>query len=267
MHGVLLSAVMVCALVSESEGGAAKAVLRTLSQPHVDVTWSSLESDAGQQARRRIKRRPARRPVRRPPPSERRVRTSDASPLKVGLYGAGGAAIGTAVGLTGLGFAGAFATQAAGPQPPEVVLATTALGIGVLVTLPFLTGFGGGAGVLLADTRSEPDEWQGLLQCTTGGYCAGLASVGAPLLGGMACAPQGQSPGLPSPDRPAEWTAGAAIVGLVGGGVVGAVSGYTLASDRSQPAVPLGIGAFTGALLGSALVAGVGGGVATMTRP
>jgi len=187
--------------------------------------------------------------------------------VKVGLYGAAGGAIGTAVGLAGIGAAGAFATQLAGPQPPEVVLAITALAVGVAIAMPFLSGLGAGAGVLLADPRSKPEEWQGLLQCAASGYCAGLAAVGGSLLGGgMACAPQGCVQ-MPGPDRPAEWTAAAAIAGLVGGGLVGVVGGYTLAPDRTNPTVAIGVGAFGGALLGSALGAGLGGGVATMTRP
>ena len=208
-----------------------------------------------------------RRPVRRPPPPDRRKVERDASPVKVGLYGAAGAAIGTAVGLAGIGAAGAFATQVAGPQPPEVVLATAAIAVGVGVAMPFLSGLGAGAGVLLADPRSRPEEWQGLLQCAASGYCAGLAAVGGSLLGGgLACAPQSCLQ-MPGPDRPAEWTAAAAIAGLVGGGLVGVVGGYTLAPDRADAAVPMGVGAFGGALLGSALAAGIGGGVATMTRP
>jgi hypothetical protein len=208
-----------------------------------------------------------RRPVRRPPPPDRRTVEKDASPVKVGLYGAAGAAIGTAVGLAGIGAAGAFATQLTGPQPPEVVLATGALAVGIAVAMPFMSGLGGGAGVLLADPRSKPEEWQGLLQCAASGYCAGLAAVGGSLLGGgMACSPQGCMQ-MPGPDRPAEWTAAASIAGLVGGGLVGVVAGYTLAPDRTDATVPIGVGAFGGALLGSALGAGLGGGVATMTRP
>jgi hypothetical protein len=208
-----------------------------------------------------------RRPVRRAPPPERTVKSEEVSAVKVGLYGAAGAAIGTATGLAGIGAAGAFATQLTGPQPPEVVLATTALAVGIAVAMPFMAGLGGGAGVLLADPRSRPEEWQGLLQCAASGYCAGLAAVGGSLLGGgLACAPQGCMQ-MPGPDRPAEWTAAAAIAGLVAGGLVGVVGGYTIAPDRSNATAAIGVGAFGGALLGSALGAGLGGGVATMTRP
>jgi hypothetical protein len=215
------------------------------------------------------RRKPVRRsPVRRPPAADRRpAPKSKPSPLDVGLAGAGGAAIGTTVGLIGIGVAGAFASQLAGPQPPEVVLATGALALGIAVATPFMAGLGGGAGVLLADSRSRPEEWQGLLQCAASGYCAGLAAVAGPILGGgLACSPQGCM-NLPGPDRPAEWTAGAAIAGLVAGGLVGVVGGYTLAPDRDAPTVAIGVGAFSGALLGSSLAAGLAGGVATMTRP
>jgi hypothetical protein len=232
-------------------------------------SWSLPSADEGTgglEARTPARRRPVRRP---PPPADRRQRGGggEASPVKVGLYGAGGAAIGAAVGLAGVGVAGAFATQLAGPQPPEIVLATAALAVGIGVAMPFLTGFGAGAGVLIADPRSRSDEWQGLLQCASSGYCAGVAAIGGSLLGGgMGCTPQNcMQP--PSPDRPAEWTAAAAIAGLVGGGLVGVVGGYTLASDRSDALVPMSVGGFGGALLGSALAAGIGGGIATMTRP
>jgi len=206
-------------------------------------------------------------PVRRPPPSKKPAPKGDASPLNVGLAGAGGAAIGASVGMLGIGVAGAFATQLAGPQPIEVVLATGALAIGIAVATPFMAGLGGGAGVLLADERSRPEEWQGLLQCAASGYCAGLAAVAGPILGGgVACAPQ-SCLNLPGPDRPAEWTAGASIAGLVGGGLIGVVAGYTLAPDKNDPTLAIGIGGAGGAILGSALAGGVAGGIATMTRP
>lgn len=215
------------------------------------------------------RRKPVRRaPVRRPPPTDRRpAMSSSPSPLNVGLAGAGGAAIGASLGMLGIGVAGAFATQLAGEQPPEVVIATGILALGIAVATPFMAGLGGGAGVLLADDRSRPEEWQGLLQCAASGYCAGLAAVAGPILGGgVGCSPQGCL-NLPGPDRPAEWTAGAAIAGLVGGALVGVVGGYTLAPDRNDPTIAIGVGGFSGAILGSALAAGLAGGVATFTRP
>jgi MFS family permease len=214
------------------------------------------------------RRSPNRRsPVRRTPVGpDRRAANAAPSPLNVGLAGAAGAAIGASVGAIGIGVAGAFATQLAGPQPPEVVIATGILAVGIAVATPFMAGLGGGAGVLLADSRSRPDEWQGLLQCASSGYCAGLAAVAGPILGGgVACAPQ-SCLNLPGPDRPAEWTAGAAIAGLVAGGLVGVVGGYTLAPDKADPALAIGVGAFSGAILGSAVAGGLAGGVATMTR-
>ncbi len=216
-------------------------------------------------------RRPPNRrtPVRRRPATpvpDRRAAQGAPSPLNVGLAGAAGAAIGASVGAIGIGVAGAFATQLAGPQPPEVVIATGILAVGIAVATPFMAGLGGGAGVLLADSRSRPDEWQGLLQCAASGYCAGLAAVAGPIMGGgVACAPQ-SCLNLPGPDRPAEWTAGASIAGLLAGGLVGVVGGYTLAPDKADPALAIGIGAFSGAILGSAVAGGLAGGVATMTR-
>ena len=44
------------------------------------------------------------------------------------------------------------------------------------------------------------------------------------------------------------------------------VGGYTLAPDKADPALAIGIGAFSGAILGSAVAGGLAGGVATMTR-
>jgi hypothetical protein len=212
-------------------------------------------------------RAPRRRPVRRRPPPARAPRQVEVSPVKVGLGGAAGAAIGTTVGLAGIAAAGAFAGQVVGPQPPEVVLATSAIAIGIAVATPFMAGLGGGAGVLLADPRSRPEEWQGLLQCAASGYCAGLAAVGGALLGGGAgCAPQSCTQ-LPGPDRPAEWTAVASMAGLVGGGLVGVVAGYTAASDKTNATFEMGAGALGGALLGSAAFAGVVGAVTTMARP
>ncbi len=223
----------------------------------------ALPSAEGEQLAKPVRR--TRTPVRRAP-TKRPAPTKKADPLTVGLAGAGGAAIGATVGAIGIGVAGAFATGLAGDQPIEVVIATGALGIGIAIATPFMAGLGGGAGVLLADDRSRPEEWQGLLQCAASGYCAGLAAVAGPILGGgVACAPQ-SCLNLPGPDRPAEWTAGAAIAGLVAGGLVGVVGGYTLATDKTDPALPIGVGAFSGAILGSAVSAGLAGGVATMTR-
>ena len=190
------------------------------------ITLSPISADAGDVVDA-ARRSPARRrpPVRRAPPPKRVVQ-SEVSPLNIGLAGAGGAAIGASIGLAGITVAGLFASQVAGPQPPEVVLATAAIAIGIAVATPFMAGLGGGAGVLLSDPRSRPDEWQGLLQCAASGYCAGIAAVAGSLLGcNLGFSPGGDCLNLPGPDRPAEWTAGASIGGLIAGGLAGVVAG------------------------------------------
>jgi hypothetical protein len=187
--------------------------------------------------------------------------------LNIGLAGAGGAAIGASVGLAGITTAGLFASQIVGPQPPEVVLATAAIAIGIAVATPFMAGLGGGAGVLLADPRSKPDEWQGLLQCAASGYCAGLGAVAGSLLGcNLGFAPGGDCLKLPGPERPAEWTAGASIAGLIGGGLAGVVVGYLAAPDKTDPGIAMGVGTVAGALVGSASVGGVAAGIAASLR-
>ena len=214
------------------------------------------------------RRAPSRRtPVRRKPSTPRKAPTQERSPLIIGLAGAGGAAIGSAVGLAGIAVAGAFATGLTGEQPVEVVIATAAIAIGIAVATPFLAGLGGGAGVLLADSRSQPEEWTGLLQCAASGYCAGLGSVFSSVIPGIGgCSPTGCT-NLPGPDRPAEWTAAASIGGLVGGGLLGVVGGYIAASDKSDPVIPMGVGAIGGALVGASLLGGVAGGIAAAIRP
>jgi hypothetical protein len=204
-----------------------------------------------------IKRKPVK-PVPRP--------AKTVSPVNVGLAGAGGAAIGATLGMGGISIAGLFASQIVGPQPPEVILATSLIAIGIAVATPFMAGLGGGAGVLLADSRSRPDEWSGLIGCATTGCCAGVAAIGGGLIGGGGGLAPGNCLQIPSPDRPAEWTAGAAMAGLIGGGLTGVVGGYLLAPDKSDPVVAMGIGAVGGAILGSATLAGFGGGIAASLR-
>ncbi|HEY1100644.1 MAG TPA: hypothetical protein VGF99_17015 [Myxococcota bacterium] len=211
-------------------------------------------------------RRPSRRkPVRRTPSAPRRPAVQERNPVIIGLAGAGGAAIGSAVGLTGIGIAAAFATQLTGTQPVEVVIATAAVAIGIAVATPFMAGLGGGAGVLLADDKAQKDEWVGLMQCAASGYCVGLGSVLGSVLG-VNCAPMGCT-NMPGPDRPAEWTAAASIGGLVAGGLLGVIGGYTLAPDKNDPRVPLMVGGIGGALVGAATFAGVAGGIASAIRP
>ena len=214
------------------------------------------------------RRAPTRRtPVRRKPSTPRKPAAQQRSPALIGLAAAGGAAVGSAVGLTGIAVAGAFASGLAGEQPVEVVIATAAIGIGIAIATPFLAGLGGGAGVLLADSRAQPEEWPGLLQCAASGYCAGLGAVFSsvlPAIGG--CSPTGCT-NLPGPDRPAEWTAAASIGGLVGGALLGVVGGYIAASDKSDPLLPMGVGALGGSFVGAAISGGLAGGVAAAMRP
>jgi hypothetical protein len=228
--------------------------------------------------RQPVRREPVRTPTRQPSPSPKPAPAPDPrtpasrgaapSPWTAGLAAAGGAAIGTTVGLGIVGVMAGYATQTFGPQPPEVVIATAIIGISLAVATPFLTGLGAGIAVLLVDGRSKPDEWMGLLTCAASGYCAGLAAVAGTFLGGIACFPPSRGcTQPPSPDRPAEWTAIGAMGGLVGGGLIGVIAGYALAPDQRDPYTAIGIGAVGGAFLGSALVGGITGGVATALRP
>lgn len=215
--------------------------------------------DAAARKKKIIKRKP----VRRGPPVAAK---KPANPVNIGLGGAAGAAIGSTIGVGGVVAAGLFATQIVGPQPPEVVFATGVIAVGIAVATPFMAGLGGGAGVLIADPRSRPDEWSGLIGCATTGCCAGVAAIGGGLLGGGIGAP-GNCLQIPSPDRPAEWTAGASIAGLIGGGLAGVVGGYLLAPDKTDPGIAMGAGGVGGAIAGSALAAGLGGGLAAALRP
>lgn len=213
------------------------------------------------------KRAPARRtPARGKPKPRPQPRAAERNPALIGLAGAGGAAIGAAVGLTGVAIAGVFATGVAGEQPAEVVIATAAIAIAIAIATPVMAGIGGGAGVLLADDRARPEEWQGLLGCATTGCCTGIGSAFSSVLGGGIGSGLGGCGSIPGPERPAEWTAIAAVGGLVGGGLLGVVFGY-IASDKSAVVVPMGIGGMSGALIGSSIAAGLAGGVASAIRP
>ncbi len=258
----MLPALFVLALASQTH-----AELAPVFHPQADVSFD-VDHDGGEVddagvRKKKIKRKPVRRT---PPPVAARPR-KEASPVSVGLAGAAGAAIGAAVGLGGITAAGLYTTQVIGPQPPEVILATAVIAIGIAVATPFMAGLGGGAGVLLADPRSKPDEWSGLLQCAASGYCAGVGAVAGSLFGCGVPGTNGNCLQFPGPDRPAEWTAGASIAGLVGGSLVGIVGGYLLAPDKLDPYIPMAIGTLGGALLGSATVGGLAAGVATGLRP
>jgi hypothetical protein len=212
--------------------------------------------------------RPAPDPRRTAPPPAR------ANPSASGLGAAGGAAGGAligglTVGLSGLILAGVFAT----PTLPVIITASIVAVVVGLAT-PFLAAVGGGAAVLLMDPRSKPDDWQGLLQCAASGYCAGLTLVGGTLLaatpcGGMPCGGTPQ-PGLndivPGPDEPAQWTAGAAIAGLIGGTLLGGLVGWAVAPTPDDPLVPIAVGAIGGAILGTGVSAGSAAAIATAIR-
>lgn len=187
-----------------------------------------------------------------------------ASPVNIGLAAAGGAALGTAIGIAGVGTSGAFAIGTFGEQPTEVVVVTAGVAIGIAVATPFLAGLGGGLGVLLADPRTTATDWGGLASCASTGVCTGCSAIfGAATGGGIStsgCANM-------APDKPAEWTAAAAAAGVIVGGGLGAAAGFVLAPDRSQLIAPMAIGAFAGGLLSTAAFAGLAGGVsATMLR-
>jgi hypothetical protein len=100
----------------------------------------------------------------------------------------------------------------------------------------------------------------------------GADLVGGTVLGSVcgANAPDlpgaGGAPKVPGPDQPAQWTAASAIVGLVGGGVVGGLLGWSIAPSPDQPFVPITMGALAGGTLGAAVAAGVGGGLAEAIR-
>lgn len=207
-------------------------------------------------------RRSPRRSTRRTPTRPKAVST--ASPVNIGLAAAGGAALGTAIGIAGVGTSGAFAIGTFGEQPTEVVVVTAGVAIGIAVATPFLAGLGGGLGVLLADPRTTATDWGGLASCASTGVCTGCSAIfGAATGGGIStsgCANM-------APDKPAEWTAAAAAAGVVIGGGLGAAAGFVLAPDRSQLIAPMAIGAFAGGLLSTATFAGLAGGLsATMLR-
>jgi hypothetical protein len=216
------------------------------------------EDDDAVLAARRSPRRSTRRPSTTRPKA---VRT--ASPLNIGLAGAGGAAIGAAVGIAGVATSGAFAIGTFGEQPTEVVVVTAAVAIGIAVATPFLAGLGGGLGVLLADPRTTATDWGGLASCASTGVCTGCSTIfGAVTGGGISTSGCGNL----APDKPAEWTAAAAAAGIIVGGGLGAAAGFVLAPDRSQLLAPIGIGAFAGGLVSTAVFAGLAGGLGATMR-
>ena len=199
------------------------------------------------------KKAPPKKKRRTPPPDRRKEPPPQrVDPLMVSAAAAGGAAGGACVGAS-------------------TVVTAAVIGIGVAVATPFMAALGGGAAVLLADPRSKPEEWSSLLQCAASGYCMGLSLIGGTLLGATGCGlpvcGMGQTPDkIPGPDRAAEWTAGSAIAGLVGGTIVGGLLGWAMAPDPNDPFIPIAIGAGSGGVLGAGVLAGAGAAIATAVR-
>jgi hypothetical protein len=266
---------LVTGLAFASVPAQARIVEPRLERASAAQSFQNLDDGSAELAATR-KAPPRKKPVRRTPrPDPRRpvAPRQNVNPASIGLGAAGGAAggalIGAAtVGLSALVLTGVFATPT---LPVTITAAVVAVGVGLAT--PFLAAIGGGGAVLLMDPRSQPDEWSGLLKCAGAGYCAGLSLVGGTILGNAGCGglPCGapQTPGvddIPGPDQPAQWTAGSAIAGLVGGTLLGALVGWAVAPSPDDPLVPISIGAMSGAVVGAGVTAGVGAAIATTIR-
>lgn len=245
---------------------AEKAEAGRLAANRDDGTAAAQKKAARPPPRKKRPRSPA------PDPRKRPARTR-ANPGTIGLGAAGGAAGGALIGALTVGLSGLILAGVFAPPTLPVVITATVVAVGVGLATPFLAAVGGGGAVLLMDPRSKPDEWSGLLQCAASGYCAGLTLVGGTLLGDTPCASlpcaAPPTPGvddIPGPDQPAQWTAGAAIAGLVGGSLLGALIGWSVAPTPDDPLVPIAGGALGGAVLGASVSAGVGAAVATAVR-
>ncbi|HEY4221192.1 MAG TPA: hypothetical protein VGO62_07610, partial [Myxococcota bacterium] len=204
---------------------------------------------------------PAKRvPKKTPAPDPRRAAALKANPLYAGLA-AGGAAGGTALVGSGLTAVSALALLGTFGAPSLPVTVTAAvIGIALLVATPIAAGIAGGAALLAMDPRTKPADWSGLIGCATSGCCSGLdmvgGTVGSGLLGGIcgsapAVPGAGATPSIPGPDQPAEWTAAPSFAGLLGGGVVGGLLGWSVAGNPSDPWVPITVGAIAGGTLGA----------------
>lgn len=218
------------------------------------------------------KKPPPKKKRRTPPPDRRRAPPAPkADPAKVAGAAALGAAGGALVGAATVTTAAIIGLGVFAPPSVPVMIAAAVIGIGVGVATPFMAALGGGAAVLLTDPRSKPEEWSSLLQCAAAGYCMGLSLIGGTVLGAAGCGlpicGMGQTPDkIPGPDKPAEWTAGSAIAGLVGGSIVGGLLGWAVAPDPADPFIPIAIGAGAGGVLGAGAIAGAGAAVATAIR-
>lgn len=218
------------------------------------------------------KKAPPKKKRRTPPPDRRKEPPPQrVDPLMVSAAAAGGAAGGACVGASTVVAAAVIGLGVFGAPTVPVMITAAVIGIGVAVATPFMAALGGGAAVLLADPRSKPEEWSSLLQCAASGYCMGLSLIGGTLLGATGCGlpvcGMGQTPDkIPGPDRAAEWTAGSAIAGLVGGTIVGGLLGWAMAPDPNDPFIPIAIGAGSGGVLGAGVLAGAGAAIATAVR-
>lgn len=245
--------------------------------------WVDAVDGASAQLDRRASRPPPRkkRPARPAPDPRRRRAPRQANPGLAGLAAAGGAAGGALVGGGTVALAGLVLTGAFAPPTLPIVVTASIVAVGAGLATPFLAGLGGGGALLLADPRSTAADWSGLVQCAGTGVCAGLGVLTGPLcglacgalpcIGGMCgpCGGCGLAPDLgdiPGPDEPAKWTAGGAIAGLVGGGVLGALIGWSVASSPDDPLVPIAAGALIGGVVGSGAAAGTGAAIATSLR-
>jgi hypothetical protein len=218
------------------------------------------------------KKPPPKKKRRTPPPDRRKAPPAPrVDPLMVSAAAAGGAAGGACVGATTVTTAAIIGLGVFAAPTVPVMIAAAVIGIGVAVATPFMAALGGGAAVLLADPRSKPEEWSSLLQCAASGYCMGLSLIGGTLLGASGCGlpvcGMGQTPDkIPGPDKAAEWTAGSAIAGLIGGTIVGGLLGWAVSPDPNAPFIPIAIGAGAGGVLGAGALAGAGAAIATAIR-
>lgn len=254
-----------------SFGATSTPALAHLSEPTarpLPSVTASAEPDAEIAAtkRRPPPRKKPRRPAPRPDPRQPRGKRPD--PAMVGLAASGGAATGAFIGASAVGLSTLVLFGVFGAPTLPVIITAVVVAITLGIAAPFMAAIGGGSAVLLMDPRTKPEEWSNLIQCAASGYCAGLSLVGGTLLGSVCgTAPGGaRPPGIPGPDQAAEWTAGAAIAGLVGGTVMGALVGWSVAPTPEDPLVPITVGALGGAVLGSAVSAGVGAAVATAIK-
>lgn len=239
---------------------------------HGPVPHASVRAADGEDVAITRKKPPPKKKRRTPPPDRRKAPPAPkVDPAAVAGAAALGAAGGAFIGAATVTTAAVIGLGVFAPPTVPVMIAAAVIGIGVGVATPFMAALGGGAAVLLTDPRSKPEEWSSLLQCAAAGYCMGLSLIGGTLLGATGCGlpvcGMGTAPDkIPGPDKPAEWTAGSAIAGLVGGAVVGGLLGWAVAPDPNDPFIPIAAGAGVGGVLGAGSLAAAGAAVATAIR-